>query len=376
MKIVDIQCFPIGFALDRPFANSAERHSRRGTTLVKVIADEGVFGWGEAYGPPLGVRSFIDTYLKPRLLGLDPFRIEFHWLKIQTHKGVPTGPMGGIDIALWDLKGRALGVPIYDLLGGKCIEEIQPYATGFFFAEDDPDSTEYLERETQEAVRKGFKALKMKIGFGKERDIRRIRKVREIAGESMTLMVDANQAYDLMTCLELAPHLEQARIRWLEEPLHWQSFEGYQKLRQKVSFAIAAGEAEYSYQGFIEAIRNRLVDVIQPDLAAIGGLTIARRVALLAEAFQVDFQPHAFGTILTLPASIQLMAALTNHQGWLLFPRPVMLEWDTTQNKMARDILGNQLALSDGAYRISAKPGLGVEVNEEALGAYRLDGAA
>ncbi len=370
MKIQDVASFPVSYKLSRPFANSSERHQSRSTTLVKITADEGITGWGEAYGPPLGVSRLIQTYLKPRLIGQDPFRLEYLWFQLQTHKGIPKGAMGGIDLALWDLKARALNVPVYELLGGRNTAVITPYATGFFFSEDEPDSTKYLEAEVEGVLSKKFRALKMKIGFGKDRDIKRMRRVRELVGDEIDLMVDANQAYDYMTCVELIPCLTDLKVRWLEEPMPWQSLEGYKELRKKVTFALAGGEAEYDYQGFLGAIREHVVDVIQPDLAASGGLTHSRRLAVLAEAFQVDFQPHVFGTILALPAAVQLMAAVTNNQPWMLFPRPVMLEWDTTPNPMATDLVKNPLTLKDGLLQVPEGIGIGVEVNEEALKNY------
>ncbi len=372
MKIRDVETFPVGHQLERSFASSAKTHQSRATTLVKITTDEGITGWGEAYGPPLGISRFIQTHYKPRLVGEDPFRLEYLWFKLQTHKGIPKGATGGIDLALWDLKARAMNVPVYELLGGRNSPVITPYATGFFFSEDDPDSTRYLEKEIETVLSKKFRALKMKIGFGKNRDIKRMRRVRELVSDEIDIMVDANQAYDLMTCIELIPCLTDLKVRWFEEPMPWQSFEGYRELRKKAPFAIAGGEAEYDYQGFVEAIRDHVVDVIQPDLAASGGLTHSRRLAILAEAFQVDFQPHVFGTILALPAAIQLMAAMTNNQPWMLFPRSVMLEWDTTPNLMATNLVNNPLTLTDGLLRVSEGIGIGVEVNEEAIKHYLL----
>jgi D-galactarolactone cycloisomerase len=373
MKIQDVASFPVSCTLDRPFANSAERHQSRSTTLVKITTDEGVTGWGEAYGPPLGISRLIQTYLKPRLIGEDPFRLEYLWFKLQTRKGIPKGAMGGIDLALWDLKAQALNVPVYELLGGMNTAVITPYATGFFLNEDDPDATAYLEEEVEEMRSRKFRALKMKIGFGKDRDIKRMKRVRELLSDEIDMMVDANQAYDFMTCMELVPALTDLKVRWLEEPMPWQSFDGYKELRKKVSFAIAGGEAEFDYRGFVEAIREHVVDVIQPDLAASGGLTNSRRVAVLAEAFQVDFQPHVFGTILALPAAVQLMASVTNNQPWMLFPRPVLLEWDTTPNPMATDLLKNPLRLTEGLLQVPEGIGIGVEVNEEAIKNYLME---
>jgi len=373
VKIQDVTSYPVSYALDRPFANSAERHRSRSTTLVKIATDEGVTGWGEAYGPPLGISRLIQTYLRPKLIGEDPFRLEYLWFKLQTRKGIPKGAMGGIDLALWDLKARALNVPVYELLGGRNTPVITPYATGFFLNEDDPDATAYLEAEVEEVRSRKFRALKMKIGFGRDRDIRRMKRVRALVSDETDLMMDANQAYDLMTCLELIPALTDLRVRWLEEPMPWQSLEGYKELRKKAPFAIAGGEAEFDYRGFVDAVRERVVDVIQPDLAASGGLTNSRRVAVLAEAFQVDFQPHVFGTVLALPAAVQLMAAVTNNQPWMLFPRPVLLEWDTTPNPMATDLLKNPLQLQEGLLPVPDGIGIGVEVNEEAIKTYLME---
>lgn len=374
MRIQDVGVFPVSYQLDRPFSNSSERHQRRSTTLVKITTDEGLSGWGEAYGPPQGISRFIETYLKPRLIGEDPLRVEYLWFKLQTHKGIPKGAMGGIDLALWDLKARAMNVPVYELLGGRNTSVITPYATGFFFCEDTPESTAYLEKELEEVLSKKFRALKMKIGFGKEQDIKRMSRVRELVSDAIDIMVDANQAYDFMTCLDLIPSLTDLKVRWFEEPMPWQSYEGYKEFRKKAGFAIAGGEAEYDYQGFIEVIREHVVDVIQPDLAASGGITNSRRVAILAEAFQVDFQPHVFGTVLALPAAVQLMASVTNNQPWMLFPRPVLLEWDTTPNPMTTDLVKNPLQLTDGLLQVPEGIGIGVEVNEEAIKHYLLPG--
>ena len=372
MKITGVKAYPIGFEFEYPFISSVQKHQKRTTTLVKIVADNGIVGWGEAYGPPVGISKIIEEYLQERLLGQDPFRLEFWWNQVQTQKGIPRGAIGGVDIALWDMKAKSLKMPLYELLGGKFIDEITPYATGFFLSEDNPDSTEYLEKEAESVLEKGFKAIKMKIGFGIDRDIKRMEKMREIIGNNIKLMVDANQGYNYMSCMQLKPIFEDLDIFWLEEPMPWSSFSGYKELKQKTDFAIAAGESEISYQGFIEAIKNQIIDVIQPDLSAAGGITILRKIAVLAEAFNIEFQPHAFGTILSLPASIQLMASLSNNQSWAFFPKQVFMEWDTKPNNMARDILNRPLDIVDGVYKISDHIGIGVDVNEEAIKYYEI----
>ena len=370
MKITGINAYPISFKPGKPFANSGEWHTSRATTLVKISTDEGLVGWGEAYGPPLGISNVIEKFLRDKLIGEDPLKLEYFWYKLQVKKGIPKGAIGGVDIALWDLKAKYLNVPVYELLGGKFIDAIVPYATGFFYSEEKEDSTYFIEKEAQQVKDSGYKSLKIKIGFGIERDIQRLRKVREIVGDTVNIMVDANQAYNVLSCLHLAPYLSELNVGWLEEPIPWTNFQGYKELKSKLNIAIAAGESEITYQGFIEAISNRIVDVIQPDLAGSGGLTIVRKIAVLAEAFQVEFQPHVFGTVICLPAAVQLMTSLPNNQSWCTFPRAVTLEWDTTPNDMIKDILMEPLKLTNGVLNVTDKVGLGVEINEEAIKHY------
>ena len=367
MKISDIKTYCVTYTPDRPFTNAIDWIKKRSVTLVKVITNDGLVGWGEAYGPPEGTARIIETYFKDRLLGADPMRVEYHWQQVQSKKGIPPGAVGGVDIALWDLKAKALGVPLYELLGGKFCEEFLPYASGFPFKEDSPDSLEQLDKDIEKTVAQGFKAMKMKIGFGKERDAARISRVRKLVGSSVELMVDANQGYNLMTCLEMAPFLKECKVKWLEEPLPWHSFAGYKELRAKTDIPIAAGESENTMQGYTEAITNGVVDVIQPDLPACGGITPAKRIANLAFALQVEFQPHIFGTILGLPAALHLLASMPNHQSWCVFPRPVLLEWEINPNALAECILKEPITIKNGVVKVPEAIGLGVEVDESAI---------
>jgi len=367
MRITDVKAYPVSYTPDRAFANALDWNNKRAVTLVKITTDEGLAGWGECYGPPAGIARIVETHFRDKLVGCDPMQVEYHWQHVQAKKGIPAGAVGGIDIALWDLKAKALGVPLYQILGGKFLDEFAPYASGFPFKEDGPDSVEQLDKDIEKVLAGGFKALKMKVGFGKERDVARVTRVKKAFGDAVELMVDANQGYDLMTCLEMAPFLEECKVKWLEEPLPWQSFAGYKELKSKIRIPIAAGESEVTMQGYTEAITGRLVDVIQADVPACGGITAAKRIAALAFAFHVGFQPHVFGTILGLPAALHLMASLPNYQSWCLFPRPVPFEWDINPNNLAETILKQPIAISNGVIKVPEGPGLGVEVDEAAI---------
>lgn len=367
MKVTDIKTYQLSYTVDRRFTNSMDWISKRPVTLVKISTDEGVTGWGEAYGPSQGISRIVETYFKDKLVGADPFRVEYHWHRFQTKKGIPMGSVGGVDIALWDLKAKALGVPLYELLGGKFADSFVPYASGYGYKEDEPESLEQFCQDLDKAKAQGFKALKMKIGFGKEMDIKRVSLARERLGDSVDLMVDANQAYNIMTCLQLMPLLEECNVRWIEEPLPWHSFAGYQEIRKKSSIPIAGGEYESTMTGYIEAIRHGVVDIIQPDLPLCGGITAAKRIAALAYDFQVEFQPHVFGTVLGKVASLHLLASMPNYQSWCIFPRPMLLEWDTNPNEISEKVLVNPIKIADGMVKVPEGPGLGVQVDEQAM---------
>ncbi|MDF3000089.1 MAG: mandelate racemase [Bacillota bacterium] len=371
MKIADIKAYPVSFNLAKPFYNSVDRFYKRSVTLVKVIADDGTYGWGDAYGPAAsGAAKMIETYLKERLIGQDPFRVEYLWHVMQNKKGFPIGILGGVDIALWDLKARKLEVPLYELLGGKYFDEFTPYASGLPYREDAPDSMDAMIQEVEAILPNGFKSLKMKVGFGKEQDTARIAKVREMIGNDMKLMVDANQAYTISTCLEMLPVFEKYNIAWLEEPLPWQSNDSYKLLRARTNIPIAAGEWEITMQGFINAAQNQICDIIQPDLPAVGGITAMKRIAALAFANNIALQPHAFGTIVSLPAALQFMAAQPSYHSWATFPEGVTIEWDTNPNNTANKLIKEPLQLKNGAVKLPEKPGIGIEINEDALGEF------
>lgn len=368
LKIADIKAYPVSVKVPKPFYNSIDQFTARSVTLIKVITEDGCYGWGDAYGPAAaGVARMIETYVKERLVGEDAMRIEYLWQKIQTKKGLPVGVLGGVDMALWDLKSKALGVPLCELLGGRFFDEIHPYGSGLTYREEHPDSTEELEKEVANMLSHGFHSIKMKIGFGIELDKKRICKVRELIGDSVGLMVDANQAYSISTCLEMLPFLREMNVKWLEEPLPWHSFSSYRQLRMNAGIPIAAGEGEITTQGFVEAIQGQICDIIQPDMPAIGGITPLKRVATIAYANNVECHPHVFGTVIALPAVMQFMCAQPNYQSWSTFPKPVEIEWDTNPNSMARKLLKEPLEVENGVVKIPNKPGFGVEVNEDAI---------
>lgn len=372
MNINDIIAYPIQCNVQTAFTSATGWRKTRGTVLVEVTGEDGLSGWGETVGPLRTVATAIEEDLKPLLKGQNILDTGLIWERMQVRrtKGIPPGAIGGVDTALWDLKGKILGAPVCRLMGGRFHKTIQPYGTALFYHEEDWDQLTALEEETQELLKRGFKAIKMKIGFGISRDIRRITRVREIVGDDFPLMVDANQSYNFQAALEVGRALDDLGVKWFEEPMAWLSLPAYRELGNRLKTPIAGGEVETSLMGFFESIRQGAVQIVQPDPALCGGITPALHVASVAKAFEVAFMPHVFDGIIGLSAGLHLTAGVSHYADWSLVPRPVILEWDATENPMRDKIVISGPELKDGLVDVPDTPGLGIELDRDAIHAF------
>jgi D-galactarolactone cycloisomerase len=239
MKITEIRCYLLDAALEQPFAYSQGWFERRGALLVEVIADDGASGWGECFGPMTRAMAGAVDFLKPALIGQDPFAIEALWQTMYNRtrdhgrKGVAVEAISGIDIALWDLKGKALGLPVHRLLGGPIRARLQAYATGFYRTRA-PDQRAMLVAEAERHVADGFAAFKLKLGFGVADDIELCEAVRKRVGNRIAIMVDANHAYDAAAATRLARAIEPLDIGWFEEPVTPEDIDGYKQLKAAI----------------------------------------------------------------------------------------------------------------------------------------------
>ena len=371
MEIKAVNAYPVQCKVNTPFTSATGWRTSQGSVLIEVIAEDGLSGWGDAQGPLRTIATAVEDDIAPIIVGQDPLDAGMLWEKMQVRrtKGTPPGVIGAVDMALWDLKGKILNVPVHQLMGGCFHEHVQPYATAIFYHEDDWDSIAALEEEAVKLLEKGFRAIKMKVGFGIQRDIKRISKVREVLGDGFPLMVDANQSYGFLSALELGFALKELDIRWYEEPMVWTSLSAYRDLGERLNIPIAGGEVETAFLGFVEAIRQRAVQIIQPDPAQCGGITPSLHIASLAKAFEVSFSPHAFGTLIGLSATLHLTAGVSHYADWSVVPRPVLLEWDATENPLRDRIIAKGPEVIDGMVAVPKTPGLGVEVDREAIAA-------
>jgi D-galactarolactone cycloisomerase len=371
MKIRSVRAHVLEAALSQPFAYSRAWYDRRTAMVVEVETEDGLTGWGECYGPARITAAAVGN-VAPLLIGEDPLRTDFLWQKIYSalrdhgQKGVVIEALSGIDIALWDIKGKRFGVPVHRLLGGASRNQVQAYATGLYRRKSG-DPLRYLPEEAAGYVADGFKAVKLKVGFGVEDDAAVTRAVREAIGPGIALMVDANHAYDATAAIRLGRMIERHDIGWFEEPVPPEDIAGYREVKAALSIPVAGGECEYTRFGFRDVLVSRAMDIIQPDTCAAGGLSECKKIADMAEAFGVRYNPHVWGTGIAIAASLQLLAVLPSHTPRSLAPLEPILEFDRTEHPIRQAILTRPIEHAGGVVVVPDGPGLGIEIDRDAL---------
>jgi len=371
MIIRNIRTHVLAAPLSQPFAYARAWYDTRTAMLVEIETDSGLVGWGECYGPAR-VNSAVVKEIAPWLIGEDPLRTDHLWqsvyarLRDHGQKGVVIQGLSGIDIALWDIKGKHFGVPVHRLLGGPRRTEVRAYATGLYRRKSG-DPGKYLAEEAASYVAEGFGAVKLKVGFGIEEDAAMACAVRAAIGRDVALMVDANHAYDAVAAIRLGRMIEELDIGWFEEPVLPEDIAGYRAVKAAITIPVAGGECEFTRFGFRDLLASRAIDIVQPDTCAAGGLSECKKIADMAEAFSVRYNPHVWGTGIAIAASLQLLSVLPSHTPTSLAPVEPMLEFDRTEHPIRQSILVTPIEHIGGVVRVPEGPGLGIEVDRKAL---------
>jgi D-galactarolactone cycloisomerase len=378
MRIESVEAVPLHRELDERFANAQKWISSREYCLVRIETDDGTVGWGECWGPTAGNQELITEYIGPWLEGRDPRNVETIHRDLQFklesafHSFVPVSVVSGIDIALWDAYGKAVGEPVSRLLGGRRRDEVRAYATGHFFPDTDnfEDLRASVVAEAQGHVERGFDALKNKIGLARHfpwsrvEDVELVRAIREAVGDDVRLMTDANHAYDAADARWVADHLADLDVYFFEEPVPPRALDTYRRVNHGSDISLAGGECWAFDHEFEDVLDAGAVDFVQPDVTSAGGLTTIRRVATLAESHDVQCLPHVFGSAIALAASLQMLATI---------PGDPMLEFDRTPNPIREDLAANPITNDGNTVPIPDGPGLGIEIDEDVLAAFRSD---
>lgn len=376
MRVIAVKTHLLDHALETAFESASMSFARRQHCLVEVICDDGTVGWGECLGPARANARVVETYAQ-WLVGEDPLETEKIWLALynrlrdQGQRGLTMTALSGIDIALWDIKGKHFGVPISTLLGGRFRDSVRAYATGSFRREG-VDRISDVAAEVARYRDEGFHAVKIKIGFDVEEDLQVIEAVREAIGPDMRLMIDANHGYDYLEAIEVGKRAAAFGIDWFEEPVLPEQIGTYEAVRAGQPIPVASGENWHGRYAMNEPLSRRAIDIVQPDICGVGGFSEIRRVADLAAMHGVRLVPHVWGTAVCLAASLQFMAALPPNPPRRTPLEPIM-EFDRTENPFRQAVVKTPLEHQEGRVVIPEAPGLGIEIDREALAAYALE---
>jgi L-alanine-DL-glutamate epimerase-like enolase superfamily enzyme len=368
MKIVDIETIVLRQPEVYPIGDGAQD-----CLIVKVHTDAGITGLGEVHTSPTIARAVIDAPmshissvgLKELILGEDPFDTEALWQNMYNRtsvfgrRGIAIQAISGIDIALWDIKGKVLGQPIYRLLGGSKPKPIKAYASTLM-----PDDPSKAAQEALRWVKCGFQAVK--LGWGGFTDnIKKngllIKEVRKVLGPDIAIMVDAGMGWDLPLALEMARRCEDYEVFFLEEPLPVDDLEGYAALCDAVDLRIATGEKESTKWGFRDLILRGHLDVLQPDVARCGGITETMKIAALCSTFNRTCIPHCWSSDILVSATLNVITALSGVP---------YFEFDVYDTPIRSGVARQPIKTENGFVKVLEGPGLGIELNEEFIAKY------
>lgn len=376
-RITDVRTWVLRAEVSQPFFFAQPGMvTHRSSTIVAITTDEGAIGYGEAlcngHQPADIAAATIDASLRPLLLGRDPLETGVLYEEFYNRtkdfgmKGAVVGAISAIDIALWDIKGQMLGLPIHTLLGGAFRTTLAPYATGFYRVEGG-DYPSLLVEEAFRYKEAGFTTMKVKIGFGIEDDVRSIAAVRDAVGSDVRIVADANHAYNAGQARRLIRELDDLNVYWLEEPISPEDIDGYRSLVEMgPRLLIAAGENEFSRHGFWPWATKRAVDILQPDLAAAGGFTGLQQIQTLALSAGLGLNPHVWGTAIGLVAATHFLATIPSVPISRAGHEP-LLEYDQSSHPFRRELVEEIPQMVEDRIPIPTKPGLGISVNRAVL---------
>ena len=328
----------------------------RVTTLVFVHTDGPHTGIGAAYSHPDLVKLILERHLAPHLVGRDPADVEELWelmyglTRWYGRKGVAISALGGIDIALWDLRGKAAGKPVYELLGAER-DWVPAYASGLFWTDD----LHELEEEAARHVGRGFRRVKMRLGRDAEYDLAAVDAARRGAGDGHDVIVDGSHRYSLELAESVGTELATRGVFWFEEPFPPEQLDDYVALRPRITVPLAAGENDFGVQGFRELIRAGALDIVQPDACRAGGITECARIGRLADEAGLGVATHTWSDAVALVANAHVVASLSNG---------ITVEVDQTGNPFIDELLAEPLRVEDGRLLLGDAPGLGVELDD------------
>ena len=358
MKITDIRALPLAVPLAKATPPSAWASGIGRQILVRVTTDEGLVGWGEcfAYGATLAVCNVVDEALAPLLMGQDPSQIEslvdrmHRALMIWGRRGLAMMAVSGVELALWDLVGKARGVPVFQLLGGLCRSRARVYASLLRY-----ENETQVRQALSAALVLGFTAVKLH-----QVDVASVAGAREVAGPDVDLMLDTNCPWTVEEAIRIGRQLERYDLRWLEEPV-WppEDYAGLARVRAALRVPIASGENEATVFAFREIIAAGAADIVQPSVTKVGGISEMKKIATLAAAANVTFVPHSFYFGPGLAATLHVVAST-----------PGVPYVEMPPGHLVTSLLAEPIRCNGGAVTVPDRPGLGADPDPDVVERY------
>lgn len=385
MKITRVTSHVLQYDLPEELGYSQQFYAKRTCHLVEVETDEGITGWGECFGPgtvALANKGIVEKVIQPLILGMDPMDRDVIWHKVYNllrdhgQKGMPLQALSGVDIALWDIAGKVSNLPIHKLIGGAHRRDVAVYGYGMMLKRESVD--DHIARFTDEAASirdMGFAATKMKLGLGPRADVKLAKAVRRGVGDDFRFMADANHCYTTSDAFYVGRALGELDAYWFEEPIAPEDLDGYAELRRGLDVNISGGEAEFNRWGWRGILENRGLDIAQPEVCALGGISEYLRVLALCHAHFTPVINHVWGSAIAVATNLQLLAAMPPLPGGL-HPWEPMLEFDTTDNKFRDELLQvpldiqAQVKSNGGRVTIPNGPGIGVTPDKDFIKHY------
>ena len=367
-KIVDVRAS----AHSRPFTGDLVRlglgaNTKRDCVLVRITSDDGHIGWGEAHHGqnPTAMADVVEQGLGSLIKGADPLDSEGIWARLARQQVVTHGlgagsviALSGIDIALWDLKGKIMGQPVYRLLGG-AHKRIRAYAGGLSLGFKPPEA---LEAEVRKLVDAGYTAIKLRVGDHPRRDAERVGHIRKVFGDALDIAVDAATRYTALDLPDVLGYCERYRVYWLEEPFTPDNLAAYADLARRTPVPIAGGENHYTRQAFRDLFTQGCISIAQADCTKAGGISEVRKIMDMAAAWHLFAAPHTSHTIISTAANVHLLCALSNA---LIFEADV-----AGINPFRTDLAGDAYQVVDGHIEPVDRPGFGLDIDETVLARY------
>ena len=388
MKITKIISHVLSCDMPEELGYSQQYYTKRTAHIVEVQTDEGVTGWGECFGPgaiAIANKTIVEKVIQPMVLGDDPIDRDVIWHKVYNllrdhgQKGMALQSLSGVDIALWDIAGKVANLPIHKLIGGAHRTRVDVYGYGMMLKRESVADHVARFRDEAAAIKDaGFAAAKMKLGLGPKKDVALAQAVRDGVGPDFRFMADANHCYTTSDAFYVGRALDELDAYWFEEPVAPEDHDGYRELRAGLSTNISGGEAEFNRWGWRAILENRGLDIAQPEVCALGGISEYLRVLALCHAHFTPVVNHVWGSAVAVATNLQLLAAMPPMPGGL-HPWEPLLEFDTTENRFRDDMLSvplniqGQVKASGGSVAIPTGPGIGVEPDRDFLTRFALD---